>query len=95
MDLFESEQRVVDAAEQLAARLGDDPNHTVAAAMDVTGTIHTTVNVYHFAGGPCAELVVLGAAAAAGAGRGHCSRSPRRETEVAAWSRPADGAVKR
>lgn len=69
MDLFESERRVVDATEQLAARLGDDANHTVAAAaMDAAGTIHTAVNVYHFTGGPCAELVVLGVAAAAGAG---------------------------
>ncbi|OJX73975.1 ASCH domain-containing protein [Leifsonia sp. 71-9] len=69
MNLFESEQRVVDAAERLAATLGDDPNHSVAAAaMDTAGRIHTAVNVFHFTGGPCAELVVLGVAAAAGAG---------------------------
>ena len=36
--------------------------------MDASGRIHTAVNVYHFTGGPCAELVVLGVAAAAGAG---------------------------
>jgi cytidine deaminase len=69
MDLFDSEQRVVEAAERLAATLGTDPNHTVAAAvMDTSGRIHTGVNVYHFTGGPCAELVALGATAAAGAG---------------------------
>lgn len=69
MNLFDSEQRVVEAAERLAATLGTDPNHTVAAAvMDTSGRIHTAVNVYHFTGGPCAELVALGAAAAAGAG---------------------------
>lgn len=69
MNLFDSERRVVETAERLAATLGTDPNHTVAAAtMDTSGRIHTAVNVYHFTGGPCAELVVLGAAAAAGAG---------------------------
>lgn len=67
--LFDSERRVIEAAERLAAVLGSDPNHTVAAAaMDTAGKIHEAVNVYHFTGGPCAELVVLGAAAAAGAG---------------------------
>ena len=69
MNLFDSERRVVEAAERLAANLGDDPNHTVAAAaMDASGRLHTAVNVYHFTGGPCAELVVLGTAATAGAG---------------------------
>lgn len=64
-----NELRVLEAANELAARLGDDPVHTVAAAaMDTAGRIHTGVNVFHFTGGPCAELVVLGAAAAAGAG---------------------------
>lgn len=69
MNLFDSEQHVVDTAGRLATTLGNDPNHTVAAAtMDTSGRIHTAVNVYHFTGGPCAELVVLGVAAAAGAG---------------------------
>ncbi|MFG2823985.1 ASCH domain-containing protein [Kitasatospora sp. NPDC048365] len=69
MDLFESELRVVTAAQELAESLGSDPNHTVAAAaMDTAGRIHTAVNVHHFTGGPCAELVVLGVAAAAQAG---------------------------
>nr|WP_276584420.1 ASCH domain-containing protein [Brevibacterium permense] len=49
--------------------MGSDENHTVAAAaMDTTGRIHTGVNVCHFTGGPCAELVVIGVAAAAHAG---------------------------
>jgi cytidine deaminase len=69
MKLFDSERRVIEAAERLAAGLGSDPNHTVAAAaMDTAGRIYEAVNVYHFTGGPCAELVVLGAAAAAAAG---------------------------
>nr|WP_120005700.1 hypothetical protein [Nesterenkonia muleiensis] len=63
------EQRVIEAAEELARALGADPNHTVAAAaLDTQGRLHTAVNVYHFTGGPCAELVTLGVAATAGAG---------------------------
>jgi cytidine deaminase len=42
-------------------------NHTVAAAARSTsGLTFTGANVFHFTGGPCAELVVLGAAAAGG-----------------------------
>jgi cytidine deaminase len=67
--LYPNEQRVLDAASALVERLADDPVHTVAAAaMDTLGNIYTGVNVAHFTGGPCAELVVLGVAAAAGAG---------------------------
>lgn len=69
MDLFDSELQVIAAAQSLAASLDADHNHTAAAAvMDTHGRIHTGVNVYHFTGGPCAELVAIGAAAAAGAG---------------------------
>ncbi|MGP9501290.1 ASCH domain-containing protein [Specibacter sp. AOP5-B1-6] len=69
MDPLESELRVIQAAEELAATLGSDENHTVAAAaMDTQGVIHRAVNVYHFTGGPCAEFVVMGLAATAGAG---------------------------
>lgn len=69
MDPFKSGRAVIEAAEALAGELGLNPNHTVAAAaLDTAGRIHTAVNVYHFTGGPCAELVVLGVAAAAHAG---------------------------
>lgn len=68
MEPLEAERRVIDAAEALGRTLGDNDNHTVAAAaMDVDGNIHQAVNVYHFNGGPCAELVALGVAAASGA----------------------------
>lgn len=68
MEPTDVERRVIDAAEALALTLGDDDNHTVAAAvMDVDGRIYQAVNLYHFTGGPCAELVALGVAAAAGA----------------------------
>lgn len=69
MDPLDTERRVIEAAEARARSLGDDPNHTVAAAaMDTSGAIHTAVNVYHFTGGPCAEFVAMGVAATAGAG---------------------------
>lgn len=69
MEPLKSELAVIEAAESLARTLGEDPNHTVAAAvMDTQGRIHSAVNVYHFTGGPCAELVALGVAATAGVG---------------------------
>jgi cytidine deaminase len=69
MEPLESERRVIEAAESLARALGSDANHTVAAAaMDTNGRIHKAVNVYHFTGGPCAELVTLGVTATAQAG---------------------------
>lgn len=69
MDLYDSELQVIAAAEALAARLGTNENHTVAAAVkDTHGRIHTGVNVHHFTGGPCAELVAIGNAAEAEAG---------------------------
>ena len=67
--LYPPELRVLEAALRQAERLTGQPDHTVAAAaMDTTGRIFTGVNVYHFTGGPCAELVVLGQAASEGAG---------------------------
>ena len=66
--LFTVESRVLDAALKLAASLPDTDEHTVAAAaMDANGVIFTGVNVHHFTGGPCAEVVVLEVAAAAAA----------------------------
>ena len=62
------DQELVDAASAVIEQRSDGFRHTVgAAARDVHGAVHTAVNVYHFTGGPCAELVVLGAAWAAGA----------------------------
>ena len=68
---------VTDADRELIARARDviDANgdteggiHTVGAAVrDADGNIHVGVNLYHFTGGPCAELVALGAARSAGA----------------------------
>ena len=69
--LIALEQRLVDAATDVVSRLpGDDTYlHTVGSAvLDVHGDVYTGANVGHFTGGPCAELVALGMAAAAGAG---------------------------
>ena len=45
-----------------------DGVHTVGAAVrGADGRIFTGVNLYHFTGGPCAELVALGGARAGGA----------------------------
>lgn len=64
-----NDDAVIVAATELAATLGDDPNHTLAAsALDLNGNIYTGENNHHFNGGPCAELVVLGVAASAHAG---------------------------
>jgi cytidine deaminase len=69
MPLSDTERRLVDAAAALAGTLGADPDHTMAAAaLGADGRIHTGINVLHFTGGPCAELVALGVAAAAHAG---------------------------
>lgn len=46
----------------------EDGVHTMGAAVRADdGSVFVGVNVYHFTGGPCAELVALGAARAAGA----------------------------
>ena len=60
---------LVEEATRLVASRSDDRNHTTAAAARTRdGRIVTGVNVYHFTGGPCAELVVIGRAVAEGAG---------------------------
>ncbi|MFI7384689.1 cytidine deaminase family protein [Streptomyces sp. NPDC049813] len=62
------DQELVDAATHLARTRCRGDLHTVAAAARARdGRIVTGVNAYHFTGGPCAELVVIGAAAAQGA----------------------------
>lgn len=59
---------LVEAATRLVVAHAKGDDHTVAcAARDRDGRIVTGLNVYHFTGGPCAELVTIGAAAAVGA----------------------------
>lgn len=60
---------LIDRASRLVATRGDGELHTVAAAARAPdGRMVAALNVYHFTGGPCAELVVLGMAAGEGLG---------------------------
>lgn len=61
------DHELIRAAADVAATACRGDNHTMAAAARARdGRIVTAVNVYHFTGGPCAELVALGAAATQG-----------------------------
>ena len=63
-------QALIAAATELIETRGDGGLHTVAAAARTsTGLVVTGLNLSHFTGGPCAELVVLANAAAVGAGQ--------------------------
>ncbi|MFC8710847.1 cytidine deaminase family protein [Streptomyces sp. NPDC057197] len=64
------DQELVRAAARVARTRCRGDNHTMAAAGRADdGRIVTAVNAYHFTGGPCAELVLIGAAAAQGVRR--------------------------
>ncbi|KAL4780693.1 cytidine deaminase-like protein [Aspergillus varians] len=68
MPLTTSQAALVETATATINRIPLSEDHSVAsAAISSDGRIFSGVNVYHFTGGPCAELVVLGVAAAAGA----------------------------
>ncbi|MGW2371523.1 MULTISPECIES: cytidine deaminase family protein [Kitasatospora] len=68
MDHGGVDQELVEAAREVARRYARGDNHTVAAAgRNADGRIITALNAYHFTGGPCAELVLIGAAAGQGA----------------------------
>ncbi|MFJ3042783.1 cytidine deaminase family protein [Streptomyces tendae] len=61
------DHELIEAAAHVARTRCRGDNHTMAAAARARdGRIVTAVNAYHFTGGPCAELVVVGAAAARG-----------------------------
>ncbi|WP_406440499.1 cytidine deaminase [Streptomyces sp. NBC_01613] len=61
------DHELIHAAAEVARTRCRGDNHTMAAAARAQdGRIVTAVNAYHFTGGPCAELVLIGAAAAQG-----------------------------
>ena len=61
------DHELVEAAAHVARTRCRGDNHTMAAAARARdGRIVTAVNAYHFTGGPCAELVLIGAAATQG-----------------------------
>ncbi|KXG50445.1 APOBEC/CMP deaminase, zinc-binding [Penicillium griseofulvum] len=70
MDLTPEETNLVEIARTTINAIPKSDIYSVSsAALSENGQIFTGVNVFHFTGGPCAELVVLGVAAAAGAPR--------------------------
>lgn len=54
------DEALIDAAVRALDAAGDGINHTVASAVRCSDAqIVTGVNLFHFTGGPCAELVAL------------------------------------
>lgn len=67
-ELTQQEEALIEAARIVIDEQSDGEIHTMGAAvLDERGNIHVGVNVFHFTGGPCAELVALGTARSAGA----------------------------
>jgi cytidine deaminase len=66
LQLIELARSVIDA--NTDAGPDEDGAHTMGAAVRAAdGRVFAGVNLFHFTGGPCAELVALGAARAQGA----------------------------
>ncbi|SNC64682.1 Cytidine deaminase [Kytococcus aerolatus] len=66
VQLVELATRTIDAQTDTTT-VDQDGIHTVGAAVRTDdGRLHAGVNLSHFTGGPCAELVALGSARAAG-----------------------------
>ena len=66
--LTDQDLELVEFARNIVETHGDGEVHTVGAAIrDVRGRIYGGINVHHFTGGPCAEIVALGNARASGA----------------------------
>lgn len=67
-DLSDADLALIAHARQIVESNGDGSISTMGSAVRTTsGEIFGAINLYHFTGGPCAELVVLGVAAAHGA----------------------------
>jgi cytidine deaminase len=67
-DLTDEDIELIEFARRIAEDHSDGNVHSVGAAVrDVNGQMHGGINLYHFTGGPCAELVALATARANGA----------------------------
>ncbi|MFJ6696525.1 cytidine deaminase family protein [Streptomyces sp. NPDC091272] len=69
-ELSADEEELLAYAREIVDTHGDGAAgiHTMGAAVrGADGRMHGGINVYHFTGGPCAELVALGHARASGA----------------------------
>ncbi|MFE9889876.1 cytidine deaminase [Streptomyces scopuliridis] len=61
------DHELIEAAAEIARTRSRGDHHTMAAAARAAdGRVVTAINAYHFTGGPCAELVLVGSAAAQG-----------------------------
>jgi cytidine deaminase len=69
LDLTVADIALIAHAKDIVDQYGDGNTSTMGAAIRSSkGEIFGAINLYHFTGGPCAELVALGVAAANGAG---------------------------
>ena len=67
--LTDADRELIALAKDIVDRHGDDSVSTMGAAVrDTEGRMYAAINLYHFTGGPCAELVALGVSVAQGAG---------------------------
>lgn len=67
MPLTRSEANLVNHAKEIITKIPYSEDYSVSStALSADGQIFTGINVFHFTGGPCAELVTLGVAATAG-----------------------------
>lgn len=69
-DLTDDDRELIEYARSIVDSNTDGPDgvHTMGAAVrGVDGRMYGGINLYHFTGGPCAELVALGHARASGA----------------------------
>ena len=67
VQLIELARQTIDANTDATEEQLDGVHTMGAAVRDVDGRMYGGVNVFHFTGGPCAELVALGSARASGA----------------------------
>lgn len=68
-ELIDAAAATIDASTDAEGADGSGIHTMGAAVRDASGRIHVGVNLWHFTGGPCAELVALGTARANGARR--------------------------
>lgn len=67
-ELDDADLELVEFARRVVDEQSDDLVHTVGAAVRAAdGSMHGGINLFHFTGGPCAELVALATARTNGA----------------------------
>ncbi|MCC5581697.1 cytidine deaminase [Microtetraspora sp. AC03309] len=67
-DLTADDRELIECARQIVDLHGEGLVHSMGSAVrDQAGRMYGGINLFHFTGGPCAELVTLGNARAQGA----------------------------